>query len=227
MNRRSNMAGAIVIQRIAMAVVLTACNAQVKEFSVVPRHICMGEKVELQWDVVGSASVIVTPPNADLPNGTLPSSGHATISPSTKTFVALHVTHMLGQPTTSIQEIEVRAPSEKPEILVASMGDVKARPGCGGGKVWATVHAERFAGDVKVATVAAHQGDVRIYEVDHAGLHSTVAPGIMTTAFAGTAISGDWVLTVPLSNGQTCATIPHNLVVDVTTKCLRSTNDSR
>jgi hypothetical protein len=157
------MAGAIVIQCIAMAVVLTACNAQVKEFSAVPRHICMGEKVELQWDVVGSASVIVTPPNADLPNGTLPSSGHATISPSTKTIVALHVTHMLGHPTTSIQEIEVRAPSEKPEVLVASMGDVKARPGCGGGKVWATVHAER-AGDVKVATTSSKSlSTLRIY----------------------------------------------------------------
>jgi hypothetical protein len=134
---------------------------------------------------------------------------------------------MLGEPTTSTQEIEVTGPSEKPEVLVASMGDVNARPGCGGGKVWATVHAERFAGDLKVATVAAHPGDGRIYEVEHVGLHATVAPGAVTTAFAGTAIAGDWALNVPLSSGQTCATIPHNLVVDVITQCVRRTNDSR
>jgi hypothetical protein len=216
-----------VVQCTAMALVLAACNAQVKGFSAVPRHICVGEQVDLQWDVVGSASVIVTPPNADLPDGALPSSGHATISPTTKTLVALHVTHMLGHPTTSIQEIEVRAPSETPEVLVASMADNNARPGCGGGKVWATVHAERFAGDVKVATVSAHQGDGRTYEVDHAGLHAMVAPGAMAKAFAGTAIAGDWVLQVPLSNGQTCATIPHNLVVDVITQCPRSADDPR
>jgi hypothetical protein len=128
---------------------------------------------------------------------------------------------MLGQPTTSDQEIEVATPAEKPEVLVASMGDVNAQPGCGGGKVWATVHAERFAGNLKVAAVGAHPGDGRIYEVEHAGLHATVAPEAMATAFAGTAIAGDWVLTAPLSSGQTCTTTPHNLVVDVITQCAR------
>jgi hypothetical protein len=225
MKQRSNMAAAIAIQCTAMALVFAACNAQVKGFSAVPRHICVGEKVELQWDVVGSASVIVTPPNADLPDGALPSSGHATISPTAKTLVALHVTHMLGNPATSIQEIEVRAPSETPEVLVASMADNNARPGCGGGKAWATVHAERFAAGVKVASVTTHRGDDRIYEVEHLGVHVTVPPGTMATAFAGTAIAGDWVLTVPLGTGQTCATISHNLVLDVTTQCLRSPND--
>jgi hypothetical protein len=101
------------------------------------------------------------------------------------------------------------------------MGDTKARPGCGGGKVWATVHAEHFAADVKVATVTAHPGDGRIYDVEHAGLRARVAPGSLATEFAGTPIAGDWVLTTPLSNGQTCATIPHNLVVDVITQCVR------
>ena len=92
---------------------------------------------------------------------------------------------------------------------------------------WAIVHAERFATDLRVATVAAHPGDGRIYEVEHAALHATVAPGAMATAFVGTTIAGDWVLTVPLSSGQTCATIPHNLVVDVITQCVRRANDSR
>ncbi len=210
----------------AMALVLTACNAEVNnKFSAVPRHICAGERVKLQWNVVGSASVTVTPPNAELPDGPVESAGHATIAPTTKTLVALHVRRMLGHPKTISQEIEVTTPSGKPEVLMASMADVNARPGCGGGKAWATVHAERFAPDVKVATVAA--GDSRIYEVEHAALHATVAPGAMTTAFAGTTIAGDWILTVPLGSGQTCATIPHNLVVDVIAQCVRKANDSR
>ncbi len=224
MTRMANLAPARALWCVAIALVLTACNAQVKEFSAVPRHICAGERVELQWSVVGSASVTVTPPNAELPDGPVESARHATIAPTTKTLVALHVTRLLGQPTTSNQEIEVATPSGKPEVLVASMADVNAGAGCGGGKVWATVHAERFAADVKVATVAAHLGDGRIYEVEHSGLHATVAPGAMAIAFAGTAIAGDWVLTVPLSGGQTCATIPHNLVVDVVTQCMRQRN---
>jgi len=203
------------------ACLLTACNAQVKSFSAVPRHICAGQRVELQWNVVGSASVTVTPPNTGLPNGPVASEGQATIAPSTTTQVALHVTRMLGSPTTSTQEIEVMSRTDKPEALTASMGDVKARPGCSGGKVWATVHAERFATYVKVATVVAHPGDDRIYDVEHAGLRATVAPRAVSTAFAGTAIAGDWVLTAPLPPGQTCATIPHNLVVDVFTQCMR------
>jgi hypothetical protein len=221
------MAPSRVLWSAAMALVLTACNAQVNDFTVVPRHICAGERVGLQWDVTGSGSLTVTPPNAELPDGPVESTGHATIAPTTTTLVSLHVTRMLGHPTTSDQQIEVATLSDKPELLVASMGDVSAQPGCGGGKVWATVHAERFATDVKVATVAVHPGDGRIYEVGHAGLHATVATEAMTPAFAGTAIAGDWVLIVPLSNGQTCATIPHNLVVDVTTQCVRRANDSR
>jgi hypothetical protein len=66
----------------AMALVLSACNAQVKEFSAVPRHICAGERVELQWNVAGSASVTVTPPNAELPDGPVNDVGHATIGPT-------------------------------------------------------------------------------------------------------------------------------------------------
>ncbi len=210
-----------IIAGFAAAVcVLSACNAQVKAFSAVPRHICVGEPVHLQWNVVGSASVTMTPPNTALPDGPVESEGQATIAPTSRTVVALHVTRTLGRPTTSIQEIEVRTPTEKPEALTASMGDAQAQPGCSGGKVWATVRAEHFAADVKVATVTAHSGDGRIYDVQHAGRRATVAPATLTTVFAGTPIAGDWILSTPLIDGQTCATIPRNLVVDVITQCV-------
>jgi hypothetical protein len=146
-------AASSVLRWTALACALTACNAQVKAFSAVPRHICAGERVQLQWNVVGSASVTVTPASNRLPDGPVESAGHATITPTTGTVVALHVTRTLGSPTTSTQEIEVTSPAEKPEPLTASMGDAEAWPGCSDGKVWATVHAEHFAVDLKVATV--------------------------------------------------------------------------
>jgi hypothetical protein len=119
----------------------------------------------------------------------------------------------------SAQEIEVSTSTEKPEALTASMGDAQAQPGCNGGTVWATVHAEHFAADVKVAAVTSHSGDSRIYDVRHAGRRATVAPETLTTVFAGTPIAGDWILSTPLIDGQSCATIPRNLVIDVITQC--------
>lgn len=203
-----------------MACVLAACNAAVKDFTAVPRHICAGERVELRWSVVGSGSVMVTPPNSGLPDGPVSAEGNATIAPTTTTKVDLHVTRTLGNPTTSTQTIEVKIPTDKPETLAASVGDTAASPGCNGGKVWATVHVRRFAADVKVATVAAHPGDGRTYDVQHGDLHATVAPGTVATVFAGTPIAGDWLLTTPLGDRQTCATVPHNLVIDVFTQCV-------
>ncbi len=220
MSGKAHLIWASAVLRFAAAVcVLSACSAQVKAFTAVPRHICAGEPVQLQWNVVGSANVTVTPPSSGLPDGPVESEGHATITPKTTTLVALHVTRTLGSPTTSTQEIEVTTATEKPEVLTASMGDAKASPGCSGGKVWATVHAQHFAANMNVATMSAHPGDRRIYEVQHAGLHATVAPEASTAAFAGVPIEGDWVLTTPLSNGQTCATVPRNLVIDVITQC--------
>jgi hypothetical protein len=196
-----------------------ACAAQIKSFSVVPRHICRGERVEVQWDVLGSPSLEATPPNSGIINGPVASEGRATITPTTTTQLRLHVARLIGSSTTSTQEIEVATDGQESEVMTASLSDAKASPGCGNGKVWATIHAERFATNVRVATVASHPGDSRIYEVMHSGVSAEVAPDKPSTAFAGTPIAGDWALTVPLAADQTCETIPHNLVIDVTTQC--------
>ena len=198
---------------------LPACTAQIKSFSVVPRHICRGERVEVQWDVLGSPSIEATPPNSGITNGPLASEGHATITPTTTTQLRLHVARLIGSSTTSTQEVQVVTDGQESEVMTASLSDTKASPGCGDGKVWATIHAERFARNVRVATVASHPRDSRIYEVMHSGVSAKVAPDKPSTAFAGTPIVGDWALTVPLTADQTCETIPHNLVIDVTTQC--------
>jgi hypothetical protein len=210
------------ISLLSIAILMSlfpACAAQIKSFSVVPRHICRGGRVEVQWDVLGSPSIEATPPNSWITNGPVASEGHATIAPTTTTQLRLHVARLIGSSTTSTQEIEVVTDGQEPEVMTASLSDAKASPGCGDGKVWATVHAERFASNAKVAMVASHPGDNRIYEVMHSGVIAEVEPAKSSTAFAGTPIAGDWALTVPLAVDQTCETIPHNLVIDVTTQC--------
>lgn len=209
-----------VLRCVAVAFALSACNAHVTAFTAEPRHICAGESVKLEWSVVGSARVKVDPPSASLPDGPVEDQGEATIAPNTSTRVELHVTRPLGNPTTSVQEIEVLRGKAKQEELVASLGDPAAAPGCKGGKVWATVHAKRFSGSVKVATVASNQKDDRIYQVEHAGLFATVSPGNVVTAFRGTPIAGDWALSASVGDGQTCATVPPVLVINVVTQCV-------
>lgn len=217
-NRISGVVGVFAL------VLLGACNAQVKTFSAVPRHICAGEAVHIQWKVVGSARITVTPPDSALPDGPVESEGQATITPASTTAVALHVTHMLGNPWTSTQEIEVTNPASKADLLTASLGDADAQPGCDGRNAWATVHARNFAPDIKVATVTSHAGDNRTYEIQHAGIEAKIAPDSSTAAFSSTAISGDWLLKTPLTGTQTCRTIQHNLVVDVITQCVPERN---
>jgi hypothetical protein len=218
MKQKLNWLASLVLIAIPMSLFL-ACTAQVKSFSVVPRHICRGGRVEVQWDVLGSPSIEAIPPNSGITNGPVASEGHATITPTATTQLRLHVARLIGSSTTSTQEIEVVTDGQESELMTASLSDGKASPGCGNGKVWATIHAERFASKVKVAIVASHPGDSRIYEVMHSGVNAKVEPAKPSTAFAGTPIAGDWALTVPLAADQTCETIPHNLVIDVTTQC--------
>ena len=211
----------VMLFALGAACATLSCNAQVKEFTAAPRHICAGERVALHWSVVGSAVLVARPPSAGVADGPVADEGSATISPTTTTSVDLRVTRFLGSPTTSTQEIVVKTPDDKAEWLTASVGDPNAAPGCAGDKVWATVHANRFAADVKVAPVSAHAGARRTYEVPHAGVRSPVAPGAPSTAFAGLPIGGDWLLTATLDPSQRCGTpgVPSNVVVDVVTQC--------
>jgi len=93
--------------------------------------------------------------------------------------------------------------------------------------VWASIHAKRFSSDVKVATVASHPGDDRAYKIRHAGITAVVEPGAASSEFAGTMLAGDWLLTAPIRKGETCATVPRVLVIDVVTRCEEGVDDPR
>jgi hypothetical protein len=221
---REGVAGvAHAVLACAAVVMLGACSAHVNAFSTVPRHICAGDPVDVQWSVVGCPNVTVIPPSTALPDGPVPKEGHATIAPATNTRIALHVTRSLGNPTTSVQEIEVVTATTEP--LTASLGDPATTPGCRGGKVWASVHPKRFSDEVKVSTVVSHPKDDRSYRVEHAGIRAIVSPGAVVTDFAGTPLAGDWLLTAPLGHGETCATVSPVLVVDVVTRCRPGVSD--
>ena len=137
---------------VLCALMLTACHAHVKNFTVQPRHICVGESVQVEWSVDGSARIKVTPPSDRLADGPVDDEDRVRIAPNANTKVELHVTKLFGHPDGAVQEIEVAGESRR-EALTASLGDASATPSCSEGKVRATVHANRFSPKVKVATV--------------------------------------------------------------------------
>lgn len=198
----------------------SACNPHVRKFTADPRHICAGEPVRIEWSVVGSARIIVRPPSDHLHDGPVSDDGRAVITPNTTTNVELQVTRFLGNPTRSVQEIEVAAGAPRREVLTASLGDATSTPSCTEGRVTATVHAKRFSPQVKVATVLSHPNDGRTYTVQHAGRAAILTPGTVLGDFRDTPLAGDWTLSAPVGEGQTCETIPPVLVINVNTQCL-------
>jgi hypothetical protein len=199
---------------------LAACDARIDQFTASAHYVCAGQPVQLVWRVTGSGTMKSTPPLASLPDGPVSDEGQATVAPTATTNVELHVTRFLGHPTSSPQKLRVLGASATPEPLAVSLADPSA--GCGNGKVWATVHPQRFSSDLKVATVSSHAGEGRTYDVAHAGVHATVDPGTTATQFAGLPLMGDWVLPSPLAAREACgtATLPRSLVVDVFTQCV-------
>jgi hypothetical protein len=195
------------------------CNAKVREFEVSPRHICPGERVDLTWEVSGSASLSMTPPVVGVIQGDVASKGRLSLQPLVSTRVELHAKRAFGSSTTSAKQIDVRTTEKKPEALAASVAGPGA--GCAEGKVWATVRATHFAPTVRAAKLASHAGDRRSYEIEHAGVHAILTPGAVLTDFASTALVGDWVLTSPLAADEACGpSLPHNLSIDVFTSCV-------
>lgn len=208
---------------VVCALVLTACNAHVKNFTVQPRHICAGESVQVEWSVDGSARIKVTPSSDRLADGPVEDEGLARIAPNANSKIELHVTKLFGHPDGAVQEIEVAGESRR-EALTASLGDASTTPSCNEGKVRATVHANRFSPKVKVATVVSHPNDGRTYEVQHAGRSATIAPGEVVSVFLETPLEGEWMLSAPVGEGQTCESVPPVLVIDVNTQCLAEGN---
>ena len=208
------------LRALALLWLLTGCDAKVKAFTASPRHVCPGERVELSWSVTGSATMTVTPSLPGAPNGPVPDDGNATIAPVASTRAQLYVKRFLGAPASSIQDVDVNT-ARGTERLAASLGDPSAQPGCeSGNRVWATVHARNFAAAIKVGSVAAHPGDPRTYDVQHANLKVRVSPGAVSTQLAGVPIQGDWLLSATLAPGETCDKVPNGLVVDVFTQCV-------
>jgi hypothetical protein len=200
---------------------LCACAAEVQQFEpTLHRHICSGEQVGIRWKVAGSATLMAKPPVTGLANGPVPDEGVVTIIPTVTTQIDLYVTRFLGRSTTRTQEIEVKGSGET-EHVTASLGGADAMAGCKSGQLWATAQVKRFSPNVLVERVSSYPGDPRTYQVEHAGVTTSVVPGTPSAAFTGKPINGPWAFRITLEPGQACddPSIPNNLVVDVATQC--------
>jgi hypothetical protein len=196
----------------------SGCAPQIVAFDASLHRVCPGMPVEIAWKVKGDATLTASPPLPNLSSANVGSSGKMTLTPTATTTVELRATRRLGKPTSSLQQITVLGPP-KAEPLIVSVADPSA--GCQGDRIWGTVHASHFGPNVKVGMVTLHPGDGRSYEVEHGGISASVSPGVPASAFVGTVITGDWVLSSPLRPGERCGTpsLPRNLVVDVYAQC--------
>lgn len=203
---------------LALWLPLSACSAHV-EFQASAHYVCAGQPVRLTWNVTGVGTMTAKPPLTSLADGRVASEGQMTVAPIESTQIELRATRWLGSSTASVQTIHVVPGRPSAEPLTVSLADPSA--GCADGRVWATVHAQKFATSVKVSVVATHPGDGRTYDVEHGGAHATLAPETTTATFAGLPVVGDWKVSSPLLPGEACGTssLPRNLVVDVFAQC--------
>jgi hypothetical protein len=202
---------------VAAALCGPGCNAHIGTFEASLRHICPGERVEITWEVTGSASVTVSPPIKGAPNGAVASTDHATIAPTAKTRVSLRVTRILGEPTGADIDIDLPAP-------VAIAADLNDAPSCTAGVLTLTTRVKGFSPGVTADVVALEGSEKRSIDIsraDAAGktITARVAPGVSTDAFSAMPAEGDWTLSSTLMPGESCSNPPHVLTVYVYTAC--------
>jgi hypothetical protein len=207
----------------AVIAVAGACgNAKITRFDAAPRHVCPGDPVQLAWAFQGSGTMTIAPAIAHGPSGRVDRDGKAVIRPVTRTTVGLDVTRTGGESTGMRLDIEMA----QGEAVAASIADPGAA--CRDGRVVSTAHVRNFASDLAVSVIGVRPGDARAgYDVTHVdprthqAVTAHVAPGSPTPRFSGMPLVGDWILSSPLSPGESCdpPRLPSNLIVVAYTHC--------
>ena len=233
---RANEGAAVAARRLMAAGAWTliaaagACgNAKITRFDAAPRHVCPGDPVELVWSFQGSGTMTIAPAIEHAPAGRVAADGEAVIRPMTRTTVGLDVTRTGGEPTGARLDIEMA----QGETVAASIADPGAA--CRDGTVVSTAHLRNFASDLAVSVVGVRPDDARAgYDVSHVdprthqAVTAHVAPGAPSARFSGVPLVGDWVLSSPLSPGESCdpprlpsdpPRLPSNLIVIAYTHC--------
>jgi hypothetical protein len=211
---------------ISLALLVGGCSPTITAFDATPRHVCPNDEVELSWDFGGTGTLTSSAPLVGLPKGEVsPSSGSVKLRPTEATHITLHVTRPLRKPANAEIDIDMEAGSE----VSASIGDPSAT--CDNGVVTSTAHMNNFGG-LNIVVVGIAPGNTRaafdIKRVDPTSPSAAPKLAHITTsqpsaAFAGMPINGDWVISSPLLQGETCdkakPVLPSNLIVRAYANC--------
>ena len=207
------------------------CSPAIYTFTAQPNKVCGGDHVVLTWNAStdGKLTVVeptglppdklpqkVVPPSG-LPSG-VPAQGSASVQPSTTVRVHLEVSNLWGS---AGRDDDIEVLSGRSLELGQSVADPSAACGDGVLSVTATAPAQSWSATAQVNTIASLAGDKHTYHVKHAGVEADLAPGASTQAFQKTSVTGPWLLSLTLLDGEKCGTkaVPHTLGVELTTIC--------
>ena len=73
--------------KLAAAWLVAGCGASINAFDATPHHACVGDTVTITWNVTGSASLALTPPSTEVPDGDVASTGTKLFHPQASTTI--------------------------------------------------------------------------------------------------------------------------------------------
>jgi len=176
----------------------SACEPNVRRFSVVPHHVCTGTPVMLAWEVAGCPTVTTDPPLK-------PRSGRTYI-PTTTTAFTLTARRWPRKPKASQTEAKVydsAATSPHPDEMPFSMT-------CRGDSIVGTLERPLAEWDSRLLVATVQSGEDRTVTLGHDGRAATLtALNPTTDTFDGTTLGGTWTVSAPLLASESCDGTAH------------------
>jgi len=178
---------------LALIIFSGACSPEIVAFNAAPVRLCVGQSVELTWEVEGDALLAADPVVTGV--GAVDSTGSRSFTLQQTTTFRLTATKR-GKEAFAEQEVAALAPaSERPLVLrTAPVGTTRlvARE---------TLPAEDWDDLARVDTIV-NLSD-RALTVNHGGRQVVLAaPGDESDALRGTLMSGDWEVGAALLPGE-------------------------
>ena len=185
------------------------------------RYVCPGQRVDIVWNVTGSAKFEVNPDIPGAIRGAVASTGQTSFTPTQNTRASIKVTRSFGEPTGA--DIDVHMSGH--ESLAADLND---SPSCDGGVLTLKPQIRGFSADMRALVVTVQEGEMReldVSRVDAAGklITAHVGPGQSTDTFAALPVNGQWIFAAKLGPGESCSDAPHVLTVYAYTGCAGET----
>jgi hypothetical protein len=199
------------------SLVLTSLGcASIQRFDASPARVCKGESVTLSWDATASGSISATAPNES--PGSVLAQGTSVVTPTSSGSYHLEVSTLVASDQRDVK-VEVTDGQAAPVTRAAN----DASASCVGkiSTVTATAPAELASSKQTVAFVASSPDDKHTYHIEHDGKSAELAPGGTLQTFKGSAVGGEWTLSLTLLEGEKCGTptAPGKLGIQVVSSC--------